>query len=27
MHLIESTALPWGEQAKVVFDEAEKGGV
>jgi hypothetical protein len=27
MHLTESTALPWGEQAKVVFDEAEKGGV
>jgi hypothetical protein len=27
MHLTESTALPWGEQAKVVFDEAERGGV
>jgi hypothetical protein len=27
MHLTESAALPWGDQAKVVFDEAEQGGV
>jgi hypothetical protein len=27
MQLTESAALPWGEQAKVVFDEAEQGGV
>ncbi len=27
MHLTESAALPWVDQAKVVFDEAEQGGV
>jgi hypothetical protein len=27
MQLTESAALPWAEQAMVVFDGAEQGGV
>ena len=27
MQLTESAALPWGDQAMLVFDEAEQGGV
>ena len=27
MEITESAALPWAEQAEVVFDEAEQGGV